>query len=257
MRRIAIYGKGGIGKSTTASNITAAMSDSGLRVLQIGCDPKSDSTRMLLGGSRPETVLDIFRRGRGIDLDSVIHEGYGGSLCVECGGPRPGTGCAGKGIILAFELLESQDIVGRYRPDVILYDVLGDVVCGGFAMPIRDGYAKDVFVVTSGELMSLYAASNIAMAVNSFSEDGYARVKGLIQNSRGVADEDALVDEAAGDMGTQTLFRMRRDPIVQICEAKGMTVMEGAPESDMAEAYRSLAKRLLSLSEDSEGGMRA
>lgn len=256
MRRIAIYGKGGIGKSTTAANVTAALCESGLKVLQVGCDPKSDSTKLLLGGRRIETVLSMYRRDSDIDLNSVVHEGYGNSLCVECGGPKPGKGCAGKGIIMAFELLEKHDVIREFEPDVILYDVLGDVVCGGFAMPIRNGYARDVFVVTSGEMMSLYAASNIAEAVRGFEGDGYARPRGLIQNSRNVADESELIDRAAAEMSLDVIFRLKRDPVVQECEAKGMTVVEGAPDSEMAAAYRRLSDKFLSLTEDADGGMR-
>ncbi len=256
MRRIAIYGKGGIGKSTTSCNITAALCDMGLKVMQIGCDPKSDSTRMLLNGKRYPTVLETMRGGGDVDLESIVHRGYGGSLCVECGGPSPGTGCAGRGIIAAFETLENLDAVDVYRPDVILYDVLGDVVCGGFAMPIRNGYANDVFIVSSGEMMSLYAATNISTAVNNFSSSGYARLCGLIQNSRNVEDEDATVDKACREIGTDVITRIPRSPTVQECEKRLMTVIEGAPDSDQAKAYRALAEKMLSLSKDAEGGMK-
>lgn len=255
MRRIAVYGKGGIGKSTTVGNVSAALAESGLRVMQIGCDPKADSTRALTGGKIP-TVLEVMRDNPDPELTDLVHEGAGGVLCVECGGPRPGVGCAGRGIIAAFERLEELDAVEHYRPDVILYDVLGDVVCGGFAMPIRNGYARDVFVVTSGEMMSLYAASNIAGAVSDMRNDGYARLGGLIQNSRGVKDEDSLVDRAAEEMGTEVIVRLPRDPSVQRCEEKGVTVVQGEPGSDMADRYRDLAKKLLASSEDVTGGMR-
>ncbi len=255
MRRIAVYGKGGIGKSTTVGNVSAALAESGLKVMQIGCDPKADSTRAVAGGRIP-TVLEVMRDNPDPELDDLVHAGAGGVLCVECGGPRPGVGCAGRGIIAAFEKLEELDAVDVYRPDVILYDVLGDVVCGGFAMPIRNGYARDVFVVTSGEMMSLYAASNIAGAVSDMRNDGYARLGGLIQNSRGVKDEDTLVDRAAGEMGTRVILRIPRDPAVQRCEEKGVTVVSGEPDSAMAGVYRDLAKRLLDASDDAEGGMR-
>lgn len=255
MRRIAIYGKGGIGKSTTSSNISAALAASGYKVMQIGCDPKADSTKLLAGGRIP-TVLEIMRDNPDPELDDMIHIGEGGVLCVECGGPRPGVGCAGRGIIAAFEKLEELDAVGTYKPDVIIYDVLGDVVCGGFAMPIRNGYARDVFIVTSGEMMALYAASNIAYAVNDFTHDGYARLGGIIQNSRGVEGEDALVSKAADEMGTTVLYRIPRDPAVQRCESKGTTVVSGAPESDMAASYRDLASKIVLSAEDVSGGMR-
>lgn len=255
MRRIAVYGKGGIGKSTTVGNVSAALAGRGLKVIQIGCDPKADSTRAIAGRRIP-TVLETMRDNPDPELEDIVFEGDGGVLCVECGGPRPGVGCAGRGIIAAFEQLEQLDIIGVYKPDVIIYDVLGDVVCGGFAMPIRNGYARDVFVVTSGEMMSLYAASNIAYAVNDLTHDGYARLGGLIQNSRGVKDEDSLVDRAAEEMGTIVVHRLPRDPAVQRCEEMGTTVVSGEPDSQMAASYRELAEKLLASTEDSAGGMR-
>ena len=255
MRRIAVYGKGGIGKSTTVGNVSAALAGRGLKVIQIGCDPKADSTRAVAGRRIP-TVLETMRDNPDPELEDIVFEGRDGVMCVECGGPRPGVGCAGRGIIAAFEQLEDLDMIGAYKPDVILYDVLGDVVCGGFAMPIRNGYARDVFVVTSGEMMSLYAASNISYAVNDLTNDGYARLGGLIQNSRGVRDEDALVDRAAEEMGTTVIHRLPRDPVVQRCEDRGTTVVDGEPDSAMAASYRELAEKLLQASEDSSGGMK-
>ncbi|MDR1690839.1 MAG: AAA family ATPase [Candidatus Methanoplasma sp.] len=256
VRRIAIYGKGGIGKSTVSSNVAAAMAESGLKVMHIGCDPKSDSTTLLLKNTKCPTVLDAMRNNSDPTLGDIVKEGYGGILCIECGGPKPGSGCAGRGIIAAFEKLEELDAIGTFHPDVVIYDVLGDVVCGGFAMPIRNGYARDVFVVTSGEMMSLYAASNICEAVRSFSQDGYARFGGLIQNSRNVESEDELIDKAASEMGTTVVSRIRRDPSVQRCEGRGVTVVEGEPDSEQAAAYRTLAETLTSCSEDTEGGLR-
>ena len=255
MRRIAIYGKGGIGKSTTSSNVSDALAESGLRVMQIGCDPKADSTSMLTGGRMP-TVLDTIRDNESRTLDDMVREGSNGVLCVECGGPRPGTGCAGRGIIAAFQELDRLGAMDEYRPDVIIYDVLGDVVCGGFAMPIRNGYARDVFVVTSGERMSLYAASNIATAVNDFQRDGYARFRGLVQNSRGIETEDGIVDQAASELGTSVIYRLPRSQTVQACESMGRTVVSGAPDSEMAAKYRELAGILYRMSEDVSGGMR-
>lgn len=224
--------------------------------MQIGCDPKADSTRLLTGNDRPVTVLDVMRKGDDLVLEDIVHEGRNGSLCVECGGPRPGQGCAGRGIIAAFEELERLDAMSVYDPDVIVYDVLGDVVCGGFAMPIRNGYARDVFVVTSGEMMSLYAANNIAEAVKGFRVDGYARFGGLIQNSRNVKDENDLVDRAAAEMGSEVVYRVPRSPEVQRCEDMRTTVVSGAPDSEQANEYRRLAQLLYDRSEDISGGMR-
>lgn len=249
MIKIAIYGKGGIGKSTTVSNISAAMAEMGKTVLQIGCDPKADSTRNLTGGKNIPTVLDILRDQGDAELEDFVVKSSTGVLCVEAGGPVPGIGCAGRGIITAFEKLEELEAYDTYRPDVVLYDVLGDVVCGGFAMPIRGGYADEVCIVTSGEMMSLYAASNIAHAVKSFGSRGYASLRGLILNSKNIELEEELVKKAASEIDAPILYRLPRDGAVQQAEAEGKTVIEALPDSDMAEHYRSLARLLL------EGGL--
>lgn len=245
MKKIAIYGKGGIGKSTTVSNISAALASMGLVVLQIGCDPKADSTRNLTGGKNIPTVLETLRKNGDADLEELVYKSTTGVLCVEAGGPVPGVGCAGRGIITAFEKLEELDAYEKYNPDIILYDVLGDVVCGGFAMPIRGGYAEEVCIVTSGEMMSLYAASNISSAVKSFENRGYASLKGLILNAKNIEGENELVDNAANEIETSVIYRMPRHLLVQKAEEQGKTVVEAFPDSDMAEHYRNLAKLLL------------
>lgn len=243
MRKIAIYGKGGIGKSTTTANLSAALADRGHRVMQIGCDPKADSTGMLTKGKPIPAILDVIRKKKtGLTLEDLVFEGYNGILCAESGGPTPGVGCAGRGIIAAFNALESLKAFEVFQPDVVLYDVLGDVVCGGFAMPLRNGYAEEVFIVTSGEKMSLFAARNIGLAVDQFKGRGYARLKGIIQNSRGVTGERDLVREAAGDMKVPVIIEIPRDNVVQQCEEQNVTVIEGAPESAMAGVYRHLAE---------------
>ncbi len=253
MKRIAIYGKGGIGKPTTASNVAAALAKRGLTVMQIGCDPKADSTRALTGGRPVTSVLDAIRKnGMDITLDEIVTRGDTGVLCVEAGGPTPGVGCAGRGIITAFEALERLDAFGTYKPDVVIYDVLGDVVCGGFAMPIRDGYARDVFIVTSGEKMSMYAAGNIALAVDNFKARGYARCAGLILNCRGVENEVEIVEKFADSIETEIIGVLPRDGIVQKAEDRGVTVVEAFPDSDMAKAYDSLATKMLELSREAE-----
>ena len=250
MYRIAIYGKGGIGKSTTTANLSLALAERGLRVMQIGCAPKADSTRLLTGGVCIPTVLDCLREGREPSLEELVRPGAGGVLCVESGGPTPGIGCAGRGIITAFETLTRLKAYEVYRPDAVLYDVLGDVVCGGFAMPLRGAYSDVVFVVTSGEMMSMYAASNIAQAVRNFKNRGYARLGGLILNRRNVEDEEAQVRRLAEELGTEIIADLPRSPAVQQAERQGATVMEALPGSPMADDYRTLAGRILEVCEN-------
>ena len=247
MVKIAVYGKGGIGKSTTTSNLSAAFSRMGYRVMQIGCDPKSDSTKNLMGGEKVPTVLDQIREkgSDNIELEDIVFEGFNGVYCVEAGGPTPGIGCAGRGIITAFEKLEELGAYEVYQPDIVLYDVLGDVVCGGFAMPIRGGYADYVFIVTSGEMMAMFAATNIAHAIRNFGKRGYAKLAGFIQNSRKVENEDELVEMVARENETQVIKIIPRDGAVQIAENDGMTVIEALPDSEMAEEYKDLAARVL------------
>jgi len=241
MKKIAVYGKGGIGKSTVTSNMSAALSEAGLLVMQIGCDPKSDSTRNLTGGKNIPTVLDRLRDAGDVELKDIVHKSASGVLCVESGGPVPGVGCAGRGIITAFEKLEELRAYEIFKPDVVFYDVLGDVVCGGFAMPIRGGYADEVVIVTSGEMMSLYAASNIARAVKSFGARGYASLRGLIFNGKNIEGEEELAEMAAYEIGAEIIYRLPRDPIIQAAEALGMTVIEAFPDCEAARRFRELA----------------
>ena len=247
MLKVAIYGKGGIGKSTTCSNLAAALSKR-YRVMQIGCDPKADSTKNLLGGKKICSVLEALREtGDETELKDLVHEGYGGVLCVESGGPMPGVGCAGLGIISAFQKLEELEAFEIYKPDIVLYDVLGDVVCGGFAMPIRDGYAEHVLIVTSGEMMALFAADNINRAVKHFEKRGYARVRGLILNERRVKDERALVERFAEESGLNILQTIRRSDDVQRAEESGRTVIEAFPDCEVAADYFGLAELVAGL----------
>ena len=242
MKKIAIYGKGGIGKSTTVSNISAAIAKNGFRVMQIGCDPKADSTRSLTNGRSVNTVLKILSDNPEPKLCELVTEGAYGIICVEAGGPPPGVGCAGRGIITAFEKLEELSAYKIYKPDLVIYDVLGDVVCGGFTMPIRGGYADSVSIVTSGEMMSLYAAANITQAVKNFAKNGYARLAGWILNRKNIDDEKELTEKAAAESDTKVVFDLPRSPFVQQAESMGKTVVEAFPDSDMAMYYEKLAE---------------
>ena len=254
MKKIAIYGKGGIGKSTTTSNLSAALSKLGYKVMQIGCDPKSDSVKNLMGGKRIPTVLDRLRESEKVKLtlEDIVFEGFNGVLCVEAGGPTPGIGCAGRGIITAFDKLEELGAYETYKPDIVLYDVLGDVVCGGFAMPIREGYAREVFIVSSGEMMALYAADNIARAVKNFASRGYARVAGLILNARNIENEKEIVEKAVNEIGTEVVAYIPRCKDIQKAEDKGGTILQFVKDSPMCDIYNNLADTVLKLSKDDE-----
>lgn len=248
MIKLAVYGKGGIGKSTTVSNLSAALSDMGYKVMQIGCDPKADSTVSLHGKEKVTTVLELVRTKKNdFTLEDMVTEGYGGVICVEAGGPTPGLGCAGRGIIAALEKLAEKGAYETYQPDVVIYDVLGDVVCGGFSMPMRGGYADKVFVITSGENMAIHAAANIAMAIDRFKGRGYAGLGGIILNRRNVKDEEAKVAELAKDIESEIIGTLSRSDKVQEAEDLGKTVVEAFPDSEMAGEYRVLAKEILKI----------
>jgi nitrogenase iron protein NifH len=246
MRKVAIYGKGGIGKSTTTQNTVAALAEMGKKVMIVGCDPKADSTRLMLGGIAQQTVLDTLREeGEDVELDDVRKPGFGGTLCVESGGPEPGVGCAGRGIITSINLLEQ---LGAYEEenelDYAFYDVLGDVVCGGFAMPMREGKAQEIYIVVSGEMMAMYAANNICKGIMKFAKSGGVRLGGLICNSRMVDNELEMIQEFAKKLGTQMIHFIPRDNDVQRAEIKRKTVIEWNPEAPQADEYRMLARNI-------------
>ncbi|WP_303163216.1 nitrogenase iron protein NifH [Mitsuokella multacida] len=247
MRKIAVYGKGGIGKSTLTSNLAAALAALGKKVIQIGCDPKADSTINLLGGKPLQSVMGYMREfdAEPSSLEEISARGFGGVLCIETGGPTPGLGCAGRGIIATFNLLEDLELFEREQPDVVLYDVLGDVVCGGFAAPIREGYAEDVLIVTSGEKMALYAANNIATAVENFADRGYAKVRGVLLNRRNVPREEEKVRAFAEAHQLLVLADIPRSDAISEAEERGMTVVEAAPEDPVSQAFFALAREIV------------
>jgi nitrogenase iron protein len=246
MRKIAIYGKGGIGKSTTTQNTVAGLAEMGKKVMVVGCDPKADSTRLLLGGLAQKTVLDTLREeGEDVELDDVMKIGFSNTSCVESGGPEPGVGCAGRGIITSINLLEQ---LGAYDDDksldYVFYDVLGDVVCGGFAMPIRDGKAEEIYIVCSGEMMAMYAANNICKGIVKFAESGTVRLGGIICNSRKVDNELQMIEELARQLGTQMIHFVPRDNMVQRAEINRKTVIDYEPTHAQADEYRALARKI-------------
>lgn len=244
LRQIAIYGKGGIGKSTTTQNLTAGLLELGKKIMVVGCDPKADSTRLLLGTLAQRTVLDTIREtGDDVELSSIMKEGFKGVKCVESGGPEPGVGCAGRGIITSIGLLEQ---LGAYTDDLdyVFYDVLGDVVCGGFAMPMREGKAKEIYIVASGEMMALYAANNISKGIAKYARKSGVRLGGIICNSRNVDREIELLRAFSKELNTQLIYFVPRDNVVQRAEINRKTVIEYEPASRQAEEYRALAQAI-------------
>ncbi len=247
IRQCAIYGKGGIGKSTTTQNLVAGLAAEGKKVMIVGCDPKADSTRLILHAKAQNTIMQMAADAgtvEDLELDDVLKVGYGGVRCVESGGPEPGVGCAGRGVITAINFLEEE---GAYDEelDFVFYDVLGDVVCGGFAMPIRENKAQEIYIVVSGEMMAMYAANNIAKGICKYATSGKVRLAGLICNSRKTDKEAELIQALAEKMGTQMIHFVPRDNVVQRAEIRRMTVIEYDPTAKQADEYRELARKIV------------
>jgi len=246
LRQCAIYGKGGIGKSTTTQNLVAALAESGNKVMIVGCDPKADSTRLMLHAKAQNTIMQLASEAGSVEdleLEDVLKVGYGDVKCVESGGPEPGVGCAGRGVITSINFLEEE---GAYDEDLdfVFYDVLGDVVCGGFAMPIRENKAQEIYIVMSGEMMAMYAANNISKGILKYANSGGVRLGGLVCNERQTDKELELAEALAKKLGTQLIYFVPRDNVVQHAELRRMTVIEYAPDSKQAEHYRTLATKI-------------
>lgn len=243
-KQIAIYGKGGIGKSTTTSNISAALVEAGYRVMQIGCDPKSDSTNTLRNGEYIPSVLDLLRSNAQVNAHEAIFKGFGGIFCVEAGGPQPGVGCAGRGIITAVELLKQQNVFEELDLDYVIFDVLGDVVCGGFAVPIREGLAEHVFAVSSSDFMAVYAANNLFKGIQKYSTGGGALLGGVIANSINTSFHREIIDDFVTRTKTQVVEYVPRSLTVTQSELQGKTTIEANPDSEQATIYRRLARKI-------------
>ena len=264
MRQIAFYGKGGVGKSTVSSNIAAALAEQGFTVMMIGCDPKHDCTRNLRGVVEIPTILET-SRDKGVEqlgleglvkenrirLDEIIYKGYGGVYCAECGGPRPGVGCAGRGVIVAIDLLTRLNAFEELKPDVVLYDVPGDVVCGGFAMPLRKGLADEVYIVTSADYLALYAANTICGGISEFATKEGPPLGGIVYNVRGILDDDKVVNDFAEKVGSHVIGRIQNAHQIAEAEIEGTTVIEYVPESDIADLFRELALKIYSNTQNS------
>lgn len=248
MLKIAIYGKGGIGKSTTVSNLSASLAKKGYKVMQVGCDPKADSTVLLHNNTESTTVLALTQKfGDNFKVDDFVTLGFEKTICIEAGGPTPGLGCAGRGIVAALEKIKEKGVYEKYKPDIVFYDVLGDVVCGGFTMPMRSGYADKIIIVTSGENMSLHAAANIGLAIENFGERGYAGLGGIILNRRNVKNEEEKVEELASDINTSVIGTLSRSETVLRAEELGKTVIEAFPDSEMAKEYERLSQVIIKM----------
>lgn len=258
--QIAFYGKGGSGKSTVASNVAAALGAEGYKVLMVGCDPKHDCTTTLRGGRDIPTILDTLRRKgiekksldeiveeKSIDLNDVVFRGAFGVYVAEAGGPKPGHGCAGRGVIVAIEALKKLRAFEQLNLDVVIYDVLGDVVCGGFAMPLRMGLADAAYIVTSADFLSLYAANNVCRGIAEFAMRGGCLLGGFIYNVRSaLLDEEDIVNKFAEEVGAAIIEKIPYSPLIVEAEVEGKTVVEYAPQSEVAEKFRSLAIKIVS-----------
>ncbi len=247
LRQCAIYGKGGIGKSTTTQNLVAALAEAGKKIMIVGCDPKADSTRLILHSKAQTTIMHLAAEAGSVEdleLEDVLKVGYADIKCVESGGPEPGVGCAGRGVITAINFLEEE---GAYDEDLdfVFYDVLGDVVCGGFAMPIRENKAQEIYIVVSGEMMAMYAANNIAKGIVKYANSGSVRLAGLICNSRETDREDELIEALAAKIGTQMIHFVPRDNVVQRAEIRRMTCIEYDPSATQSDEYRALAQKVI------------
>lgn len=248
MEKLVIYGKGGIGKSTIASNLSVIFAQSGKRVLHVGCDPKHDSTIRILDGKKIETVMDkVYANSE--NISDLITKGIHDIDCIECGGPPPGVGCGGRGVSRMFEILEDEQILEKGNYDIALFDVLGDVVCGGFAAPLRKGFANKVFIVISEEIMSMYAANKIVQVIEQY-EHNKIVLGGLIVNKRDNNFPNDKIKVFAEKINTDILAIIPRSDLIIKAEEKRKTVESLFPNSPEAKLFKNLALKMLEIKKE-------
>lgn len=240
---IAVYGKGGIGKSTTSSNLSAAFSKLGHRVLQIGCDPKHDSTFTLTKKMMP-TVIDVLEtvdfHSEELRVEDFMFEGYNGVMCVEAGGPPAGTGCGGYVVGQTVKLLKQHHLLEE--TDVVIFDVLGDVVCGGFAAPLQ--HADNAVVVAANDFDSIFAMNRIVAAINAKAKNYNVRLAGVVANRSAETDE---IDRFSNAIGMKRLAHFKDLDAIRRSRLKKCTLFEMPDSPEVIEAreeYMNLARTL-------------
>lgn len=243
-KKIAFYGKGGIGKSTVASNISVALSMQKKKVLHIGCDPKSDSTRNLTTFKLPTILQQIQLKGDDLQKEDILFEGFNGVFCMEAGGPEAGIGCAGIGISAMVDELER---LGIYEMDwdIIIYDVLGDVVCGGFSLPMRKHFVDSVYIVSSSDFMSIYAANNIMKSIKRYSDTEHPLLGGIIHNHYNNEESLKQIDFFAQKTNTKIISYLPQSLKIKLAECRRKTVIQDCPDSSISNDFIDLSIKIL------------
>ncbi|MCR4295026.1 MAG: P-loop NTPase [Elusimicrobia bacterium] len=236
---IVVYGKGGVGKSTTCAHLAMSFARDGRKVLLLGCDPKADTSLRLMGGRRPATIVDMVTGLEGHEFRDLVTTSRPGLDVLETGGPPPGQGCGGRSVATLCQYLEdhSRELSGY---DTLIFDVLGDLVCGGFVAPLRFGLGRDVYIVSSEETASLFAANNIVKVASAPYHEGVF-VGGIIFNLRQNDARPEHLEAFAARLGIGITAVIPRDNDILDSEEDGRTVFEHAPKGEAAARFRALA----------------